>query len=386
MEWLRQVSLKKAFLYLTVTFLLIALVLSVLSTMVLSSVLQRYRTSIEIRIGDGAVLPPEETTKITFPLRYNILNLLQLVLPVIFVIAALISADIVFYRFKLKKPIAELQSAAGQIMNNNLDFSVKSFSQDEFGRLCDSFEKMRLELLKNNKELWRQMEERKRLNAAFSHDLRNPVTVLKGSVKLLRKKLSRNSLSPGNIEDSLLLIEEYANRIEKYIEAMSSVQRLEELKCSPGKIKLETVVKELADSTRLLAMDSGIKVEVEAKDSSEKLKENILLDKAMAFNVAENLITNALRFAKSKIQVRLRLDEEILVLSVQDDGPGFSQTILRKGAEPFLRGEEGNEQGSHFGMGLYVSRLLCEKHNGSLELKNTLEGALVTAKFKISET
>jgi two-component system, OmpR family, lantibiotic biosynthesis sensor histidine kinase NisK/SpaK len=82
--------------------------------------------------------------------------------------------------------------------------------------------------------------------------------------------------------------------------------------------------------------------------------------------VAENLIANAARYAKAKIQIDLTLDAEMLVLSVKDDGSGFPQAILRKGAEPFLRGNESNEQNSHFGMGLYVCRLLCEKHNGSL--------------------
>ena len=47
--------------------------------------------------------------------------------------------------------------------------------------------KMRAELLRSDQELWEQAEERKRLNAAFSHDLRNPVTVLKGTVKLLKE-------------------------------------------------------------------------------------------------------------------------------------------------------------------------------------------------------
>lgn len=81
-----------------------------------------------------------------------------------------------------------------------------------------------------------------------------------------------------------------------------------------------------------------------------------------------------------------KLDAETLVLSVQDDGPGFPQAIIRKGVKPFLRGDESNEASSHFGMGLYVCSLLCEKHNGSLELQNTSSGALIVARFKTSKT
>ncbi len=336
--------------------------------------------------GNGVIISPAATVDNAVPLCYHALGILQLALPVLFVTAALLLASLVFYRLKLQKPLAELQAGAERIMQNDLDFSIHSISKDELGQLCNSFEKMRLELLQNNRELWRQMEERKRLNAAFSHDLRNPVTVLKGSAKILKKGLANGTLSSANAQDSVAMIEDYTGRIETYIEAMSSIQRLEELQCSPKNISFETVLKELADSARLLTMDSSIKIEVKVEDQFETLQKNVWLDKPMVFNVAENLITNAVRFAKTKIQISLKLDKETLILSVQDDGPGFPQAILRKGAEPFLRGDEGNDHSPHFGMGLYVCRLLCEKHNGSLQLQNTQDGALAKARFKVSKT
>lgn len=383
MERLKQTSLKKAFFCLTLLFLLIALILSVFSVLGISKMMQQYGTSFEMKIdGSGIIIPPATAAENDLPLWYHVLAMLQLALPVIFVIVGLLSADLVFYRMKLKNPLAELQAGAERIMQNDLDFSIQSVSKDELGKLCNAFEEMRLALFKNNRELWRQMEERKRLNAAFSHDLRNPVTVLKGSAKILKKGLLSGTLSSQNAQDSVSLIEEYTGRIETYIEAMSSVQRLEELQCLPQKTRLETVIKELSDTIHLLTMDSGIEVE----EQFEKLQKDVWIDKAIIFNVAENLIANAKRFAKTKIAIDFMLIAETLVLSVRDDGPGFPQAILQKGAQPFLRGGENLEPNSHFGMGLYVCRLLCEKHNGSLTLKNTSNGAIVTASFEISKT
>ena len=123
-------------------------------------------------------------------------------------------------------------------------YAIRSY----YGQLCNAFESMRCELVKSNKELWRQAEERKRLNAAFSHDLRNPVTVLKGSVKLLKKGLIDGKLASSKIDDTLSLIEEYSGRIENYIETMSSTQRLEEINCTPVLIKWTTLIQELSDS------------------------------------------------------------------------------------------------------------------------------------------
>lgn len=301
MERLKQMSLKKAFFYLTMLFLFIALILSAFSVMAISRILQQYGSPLEMKIdGNGIIIPTAATVDNAIPLWYHALGILQLALPVFFVTTGLLSASLVFYRLKLKKPLAELQAGAVRIMQNDLDFSIQSISKDELGQLCNSFEKMRLELLNNNRELWRQMEERKRLNAVFSHDLRNPVTVLKGSAKILKKGLSNGTLSSQNAQDSVLLIEEYTGRIETYIEAMSSVQRLEELQCSPNNICLETVIKELSDSARLLTMDSSIKIEVKVENQFVTLQKNVWLDKAIVFNIAENLIMNAVRFAKPK--------------------------------------------------------------------------------------
>ena len=382
MERLKQMSLKKAFFCLTLLFLLIALAFSIISILGISSILQRYGTSLEMKIdGSGVIIPPMTEVGNALPFQYHVFAFLQFALPILFVIAGLISADLMFYRIKLKRPLSQLQAGAERIMQNDLDFSIYSGSKDELGELCSAFEEMRLALLNNNRELWRQAEERRRLNAAFSHDLRNPVTVLKGSAKILKKGLSGGTLSAKSAEDSISLIDEYTGRIETYIEAMSGVQRLEELLCSPQKADLDMVSKELSASIRLLTMDSDVKLE----EQFETPQRDVWIDKAILFNIAENLVANAVRFAKSQIQVGLKVNMEMLLLTVQDDGPGFPPSILQKGAQPFLRGNEKSESGSHFGMGLYVCRLLCEKHGGNLALNNMLNGAVATAGFTISK-
>jgi len=76
----------------------------------------------------------------------------------------IITATLLFYRNKLKKPLTELKAASEMISNNNLDFSIKYDSKDELGELCSSFETMRFTLANNFSEMWRQMEERKQLN------------------------------------------------------------------------------------------------------------------------------------------------------------------------------------------------------------------------------
>lgn len=68
----------------------------------------------------------------------------------------IITATLLFYRNKLKKPLTELKAASEMISNNNLDFSIKYDSKDELGELCSSFETMRFTLANNFSEMWRQ--------------------------------------------------------------------------------------------------------------------------------------------------------------------------------------------------------------------------------------
>lgn len=65
---------------------------------------------------------------------------------------------------------------------------------------------------------------------------------------------------------------------------------------------------------------------------------------------------------------------------ITDDGNGFSSTIIKNGIQPF---QKGNEDTDHFGMGLYICKLLCQKHGGDLKINNGAKGAIVSATLTI---
>jgi len=308
------------------------------------------------------------------PISFRVL--VRLVLPFAIAVGVPVFVAAIFYNVKLKVPLAQLSMGAKLIKENDLDFSINFSSKDELGQLCESFESMRVELLKSNKELWQQMEERKRLNAAFAHDLRNPVTVLKGSAAILQKNLELGTLTTENAEESISLITQYSIRIESYIQAMTSVQKLEELSFTPKAVDWFTLANELKSGLTIIASSSEKKVDF--LSSKENIQLNV--DSFMIHNVAENLVSNALRHSKDNIVVNMTCDNEKITISVSDDGSGFSAAILKKGAAPFLRDTDEPER-QNFGMGLYICNLLCEKHSGNLTLENHFDGAKVTAKF-----
>ena len=246
---------------------------------------------------------------------------------------------------------------------HDLDFSIPEVSADELGQICAAFETMRGELMRTNQELWRQAEERRRLNAAFAHDLRNPITVLKGTVKMLRQEQGE--------EQALERLETYTLRIEQYVEAMSSIQRLEQMPVRRKMVRLSVLSQELQETARLLAPAAAVTVMVQEG-------EDVPLDHGLFLTVAENLIGNAARFAQCQFEIALESvfekGERMLLLTVQDDGAGYPAALVKDGPKPF--GKK-HEEPAHFGMGLYSCKLLCEKHGGALRLENRTDGGAV---------
>ena len=99
------------------------------------------------------------------------------------------AAVFLFYRNKLKKPIEELALASKRIAQNHLDFNITYENKDEMGVLCMEFERMREQLAENNRILWKNIEEEKMLRAAIAHDIRSPLSVLKGYQEMLMEYL-----------------------------------------------------------------------------------------------------------------------------------------------------------------------------------------------------
>ena len=317
--------------------------------------------------GCGSIVKMETPTE-TQQNILSMLGIIQIVSCIVLPMGGLALSGILYYHIKLKQPISTLRNGISRIRNHDLDFSMPVHSDDELGQLCTAFDTMREELLKSNQELWRQAEERKRLNAAFSHDLRNPITVLKGTIKLLRQGTAD--------EQAIDRLESYTLRIEQYAEAMSSIQRLEQMPVRINEYSYSLLHSELEETAKILA--GALEPSVSAPD-----KGTIQLDHGLVLTVAENLIGNAARFAKSKIEIHLERKGNFLHLSVTDDGLGYPVELIQSGPKPFGKMKEDS---AHFGMGLYSSQILCLKHGGTLTLENSKSyGATATASFQINQ-
>ena len=291
----------------------------------------------------------------------------------VWVLLCILVTGYFFYSRELREPIEILTNAAKQISENELDFKVQYRKNNELGTLCSAFDEMRQKLFESNLEIWQSMEERKRLSAAFSHDLRTPLTVLSGYVELMQKY--EGQLPPAKQTEILQKMERQINRLRQYTEQMNAVQKLEDITPKRTQTTLSALHAQLAETGSLLC---------EAKQFHMKPcphpDQAVPIDAELVMQVFENLAANALRYANTAVTAEMKMQGDFLCITVQDDGCGFTEEALRKADRPFYR-EEGNSD-VHFGLGLYICRLLCMKHGGKIRLANAENGGgKVTAEF-----
>lgn len=287
-------------------------------------------------------------------------------------------AAFLFYRNKLKKPIALINRSAHKIAESDLDFSLRYDSKDEMGRLCASLETMRQALETSQRSMWRMMEERKRLNAAFAHDLRTPLTVLRGYADFLCQYVPEGKVGQEKLLATLSSISRHTLRLESYVHTMSETNKLEDMEIRAEKIRVSDLSGQIASAAEALKAQLAVEISIVNRISAEY----VCADAQVVLRVVENLLSNALRFAHERVEIGLCLEGANLIAKVADDGDGFTPEALREAARPYYR-EGAVEPGRvHFGLGLYICKTLCERHGGQLVWCNGVQGGgRVTASF-----
>lgn len=323
------------------------------------------------RLGDGTyigntpVIFSEEDER-----TIALLELLPLIAAPVYSALCMIAAVLLFYKDKLKKPLTELRAASEKISSNDLSFSIEYSSKDELGQLCHSFEIMRTALANNFSEMWRQVEERKQLNAAFAHDLRTPLTVLKGYNEMLQTNEDKQT------REIAATMKKHISRMEAYVSSMSSLRRMEDTQPEYKVIPLQPFLSSLYESAKIVCTQNGKELFLQ----NRILLSQLSLDHTFISQVCNNLISNAVRYAQTAVTLSFTLHDNGLLLSISDNGKGFDKSSLQRAANPYFTEESNHSE--HFGLGLYICRLLCEHHNGYLKIENTSNGALVSAYFK----
>ncbi len=331
--------------------------------------------SINLELGQNAV--QWKPMSIQQSISYYGCYVAMIGLPIAYMLLGISLASTLYYRMKLRKPFLELKKGITNIQNNDLDFSIAYSNSDELGELCASMEKMRTELRHNNKKIWELSEQRKLINASVSHDLRTPITVIKGYLDYLNKNIPQDKLTEDMLLETIQYMSEATNRLERYVDSIRDVEKIENLEIHLQEEKITDLIHEI--KSNLEQLTNGNKKEITLQ--SDVSLSTISIDKQLLFRILENLVQNAVRYAEHKVSVTISTDNDYFVMSIQDDGKGFSDIAIEQATTLFYSMEK---EYNHFGIGLSISKLLCEKQGGTLCIANGINnGAIITAKIMI---
>ena len=312
-------------------------------------------------------------------------SIVQVWCPYVYAVISMIIVSVLFYRKRLYRPIKILLHGIDEIKKENLNISITYDSADEMGMVCRSFEEMRKELVRGKQQMWHMVEEQKKLNAAFAHDLRTPLTVLRGYSDFLKRYMPEGKVSPEKLKDTLDVMSGYIGRLEHYTNTMKELHSLDDRKVIKDAVDILDIQAEMMQVTKMLGQIGLVEISWrEMLTGSEQL----YLDKWILMEVFENLLSNAMRYARHQVFVSLKPENGKLYLYVEDDGKGFSKEDLKLASEPYYSNDKNHNDkkggDEHFGIGLHICTCLCKKHGGDMSIANRIDGgAVVGASFKL---
>ena len=300
-------------------------------------------------------------------------------LPVVFVLAGAGAVAKIFYELKLRRPIRILKNGMAHIAEQDLDFHAEYDSGDELGALCGAFEHMRSEVHRSSLQMWDMLRERKALTASISHDLRTPITVVKGYTEYLERAAEMKNLSEDALKTTVSGMVRAVERLERYVACVNDIQKIEDIELVEAPLDLKRFINDMRSDLALAAGQRGRHFELH--DLSER--EQITADRDILCKILENLFDNALRFSVDKVVLTVEESEKLLSFIVRDDGPGFAEEDLEHAADFFY---SSGKNGGNFGIGLTICRILCGKSGAVLELGNHPQGGAEAAvRMRIEE-
>jgi len=230
-----------------------------------------------------------------------------------------------------------------EISQMDLDYEREHSKYKEIDGVLSSIDVLAENLKKSLGEQWDMQVKQKELVEQLTHDIRTPITLIKGNLELLKEE------NPGLSSERFADISNGIDRLEKYIDKLKKFSYTME-----GR-------KDVVSNEVILYC-----LEVIKSDCS-----NIKLDKEEIAAALQNIVTNAVEYSKkgSKITVEFKDEPEEFILTVRDEGTGFDKDLLPLLTEKFISGKVKDKSYKH-GLGLWVVKNIVSANNGNLYLKN----------------
>ncbi len=279
-----------------------------------------------------------------------------------------ISIITTYFANRLRKHFETLNLITRNIKEQNLQFTPEFTNIKEFDDVIDSLIEMRDALRSSLEAQWRLEKNKKEQIGALAHDIKIPITIIKGNAELL--SLSIQSEEQAEYTKFILGA---GNQIEQYIYQLIHLSKTED----PLTIHLEKASVDKLTETLLkdISAYKGNK-NINISFKKENLMKEAKIDWQLLHRALLNILTNAVDYTPEggTVSVHAECDSETFYFIVKDSGNGFSEIGLKKATELFYMEDKSRHSKGHYGMGLTFAKNAVNLHNGVLILGNAKAG------------
>lgn len=264
------------------------------------------------------------------------------------------------------QPLHKLQEATKQIRDGNLDFTLDEDTDDEIGMLCQDFEEMRLRLKESSEEKVQYDKESKELISNISHDLKTPITAIKGYVEGIQDGVAS---SPEKLDKYIKTIYNKANDMDRLIDELTFYSKIDTNKIPYNYTKIN-VSEYFGDCVEEVGLDMetrGIELGYFNYVDEDVV---VIADAEQMKRVINNIIGNSLKYLDKKkgiINIRIKDDGDFIQIVIEDNGRGIAAKDLAYIFDRFYRTDSSrNSAKGGSGIGLSIVKKIIEDHGGRI--------------------
>lgn len=263
-------------------------------------------------------------------------------------------------------PLGRMKIATQNIKDGNLDFELEVETEDEIGQLCRDFEEMRLRLRESTSEKVEDDKRSKELISNISHDLKTPITAIKGYVEGIMDGVAD---TPEKMERYIRTIYNKANDMDMLINELTLYSKIDANRIPYNFSTL--LVNEYFDDCV-----ADLKIDIESRgiafDYLNYVESNvkIIADAEQLKRVINNIVSNSVKYMdkqNKKIHLRVKDVGDFVQIEIEDNGKGIGAKELPYIFERFYRTDASrNSATGGSGIGLSIVKRIIEEHGGNI--------------------
>lgn len=299
-------------------------------------------------------------------------KLMEMLITAIAVLVCIAFLMIIWVYATILKPLSKLQEAARNIKEGNLDFRLDYEEHDEIGSLCMDFEEMRIRLKENEAQKLQADRDSKELISNISHDLKTPITAIKGYVEGIMDGVAS---SPEKLDKYIRTIYNKANDMDRLIDELTFYTKIDTNKLPYNYDRIH-----ISDFFRDCAEEVGLDMESANIEFSfiDRLHEDTLIiaDVEQLRRVVNNIIGNSVKYLDKKpgrISIELADEGDFVRIDIGDNGRGIEAKDLPYIFDRFYRADYSrNSSKGGSGIGLSIVKKIIEAHSGMIWAESKL--------------